>query len=178
MPAERLLEGGHGRVEIARLRREQATAARAVGERETRSSRRALPSYQSSSSTASPLPTELDQRLDLIDDESRRPGLDDARTANELEARLEGRDCRARSARGQLEVPESRRGHKRVEPARRSRRIEYLCADLTRAHLVPELGGDESLGRAVVGREQRLTGLLRGSLAVPRQAQGREQPSH
>ena len=89
VPSESLLVRSERTHRGPRTRGEQPAAASAVGERGDALEPRAFPSYQSRSCSASVSPVELDQRLDVVDDESDGPWLDDRLAAHEFERWIE-----------------------------------------------------------------------------------------
>ena len=96
VPVERGRERGQCGLELTRLRGEESPAARAVGERGDAPEPAGVPFVPVQELGASRSSSELDERLDVVDDESGRAGLDDPFSPDERSLRRQVLDDVAR----------------------------------------------------------------------------------
>ncbi len=171
VPLERLVVRCERVIEFACLGGEQAAAARAVRERRhpLETPRVALVPVEQLDGLLSP--SELDQRLDLIDDESNRAGLDEPLRPHELDSWCELSHGLERPSRRELDVTESCSGQEVGDSSR------ALVEDgLRRSSCVvdtPSLRLHEPFEGEVQPVEERLAGLLGGLLTVVREIESK-----
>ena len=158
VPHECALVGGNGVVERSELSGEQAAAARARGKRRCALEPSCVPFVPVQELDRVVSSSELDQRLDLVDDEPDGSWLDDPLAADEGDTRLQLRNDVVRRAEREVDVAARRR---RDEPDLTVvHQLERASGRLPRLLGTTEVRLGEAFEREVVRGEERLAGLF------------------
>ena len=163
-------ERGQRGIELARLRGEESPAARAVGERRDALEPAGVPFVPVQELARFEESSELDERLDVVDDEPGRPGLDDPFLPDDRGLRRQVLDDFARPLEREGEESQSRGCDEDHETVRAG--LDDVRRSLSGGFRPTALCLSETLERACAQREQAQIRLLSGlmSLASAREA--------